>query len=164
MGGTVGNGGTNRLFKGPVFSPDGTFIDPAADKFPFHVAQGLPVRVRGWHHLVFVLSDESLPDLAPCGIVRFDRADSVELAGRFGLQIETQVGFALPGVGTVTVETAVREDREDFAAEIYRCLSHLRSGREICPHEDEDPEGSEGRKQETIRHRERSHHFCGFVL
>ena len=113
------DGGLERLV-GPVGFVDGTLRDPAAEEFLLRSGEGL-VRLLVRHHVIFVLGEETLDDLALLGLAR-DDGDFAALAGlqRFGTDVQAQLTFSRLSVEAVAVEAGVRHDRTNVAIEADR--------------------------------------------
>jgi hypothetical protein len=69
------------------------------------------------HDFVLVIGDEALPEFARVGIGGGDDLQTVAVAFGFIFFVESEDGLAMARIGTVAMETTVREDGEDFAAE-----------------------------------------------
>ena len=100
--------------EGPVPCIRGSTLDPRLDLLLLSRRQ-LQVRIRWWHQVVFIVSDQPIPHLALVHITWLDRKDTIPLLDRFLPHIEPQVGFAMLFIKAVTGKAVLREDRANVA-------------------------------------------------
>ena len=104
------NAGTGLRFDGlkrPVFAPLGALIDPGLEQLLLLLGERA-MRLRWWHHIIFIRGDQSGPNLAVGRIARRD--GSFAFAGGLGggFIIEPQLGFAMLFIRAVAEEALLR--------------------------------------------------------
>lgn len=104
----------------------GSLFDPADEELLFVFGQWLRMVRR--RHAVVVAAGDAGDDFACLGITGSDRAVAVAVRNGRIADIQPEVGFACAGIGAMTGEAAVREDRPDIAIELDgvggTCTSH----------------------------------------
>ena len=110
----------------PMSTPRGTFVDPPAERLDLRLAERLSMGVRGGHPQIRIVAGHPHHEFTLVRVFRHDRCEAPQILHGSFPQIQPQTRLSVGLIRSVTVEAAVRQDRQHLAAEAHRL--HGRQG------------------------------------